>query len=434
MTPSTIADALIASGMLARERGGKQALFGAVLEAHARLDQGPPQFVCWVPGRLEVFGKHTDYGGGRTMVCAVPRGFAVAATSRTDRIVHIADAVRHEDLIVYAPDAGVTHSGWRRYAEVTIRRLARNFPGSPLGADIVIASDLPAASGMSSSSALIIAVAVALGRRGQLHQHPAWVRNIHNGLDAAGYYACIENGRTFAALEGDGGVGTHGGSEDHTAIVEGRAGHVSAFSFVPPRAIASAPVPEAWRFVIAPSGVAARKTGEARLPYNRLSAGVSRLLEIWNQHVEPAPSLAAALQSRPDAADRLRELCAGAATEDASAGWLRERLDHFVREDARIQAALAAFAAADAESIGRLAADSQYDAETLLRNQVPATSALAARARTVGAIAASSFGAGFGGAVWALAPSGEADAFAARWHPASFVMNPGPAVTVLQSR
>ena len=30
----------------------------------------------FVPGRIEVLGKHTDYAGGRSLVAAVPRGFA----------------------------------------------------------------------------------------------------------------------------------------------------------------------------------------------------------------------------------------------------------------------------------------------------------------------------------------------------------------------
>jgi galactokinase len=444
VTPAWIADALIASGMDQRERSGKQELFRDVLERHAAMGRGAPLHLWWIPGRLEVLGKHTDYAGGRTLICAVPRGFAVAASPRADAVVRVSDARRGDELTVRPADIAVSHAGWRRYAEVTVRRMARNFPGAPLGADIAIASDLPSASGMSSSSALIIAVAVALGRVAGIKHHSAWTANIHTGLDAAGYYACIENGRSFGALEGDGGVGTHGGSEDHTAIIEGRAGHVSAFSFVPARAIASARVPDEWRFVIARSGVAARKTGEARLPYNRLSAGVSRLLEMWNEHrpadagnrVSPGSrlrSLAEALRSHGASQEDLRDVCARGATADMPAEWLRARLDHFIREDARIECGLAAFASADAAAIGALAADSQYDAEALLRNQVPETSALASAARALGAMAACSFGAGFGGAVWALAQTQEADAFAQRWHPSAFVMSPGPAVTEIPS-
>jgi galactokinase len=210
---------------------------------------------------------------------------------------------------------------------------------------------------------------------------------------------------------------------------------VSAFAFVPPRAIGSARVPDSWRFVIAPSGITARKIAEARIPYNRLSAGISRLLDAWNaRSTTPAASLAAALASSPDAFEELRDLSTTAATNDAPAEWLRERLDHFVREDARIPRALTAFSAGDAAAMRALAADSQHDAETLLRNQVPETSALAAEAPRLGAIAACSFGAGFGGAVWAIAPTEDAQHFAQRWHRAAFVMMPGPAVLELPSR
>ena len=57
-----------------------------------------PQHVWWVPGRLEVFGKHTDYAGGRALVAAAPRGFAVNASARNDGIIRVIDAWRGESL------------------------------------------------------------------------------------------------------------------------------------------------------------------------------------------------------------------------------------------------------------------------------------------------------------------------------------------------
>ena len=425
VTAASIARALVDRGMDAGELVAKQALYTGVIEKHAMLRGAPPEHVFWVPGRLEVFGKHTDYAGGRTLVCPVPRGFAMIASARSDGRVRVSDAWRGEDAFVSPGDAHSRHGGWRNYVEVTVRRLARNFPGLPFGADIVIASDLPRASGMSSSSALVVGVAASLGRVANLARHPAWRMNVRNGLDAAGYYACIENGRHFGSLHGDAGVGTHGGSEDHAAIVEGRPGHVSAFAFVPPRAIGAVEVPREWRFVIAPSGVAARKTADAREPYNHLSAGASMLLEAWNREGARAVSLADALRGDDRAADRLKALADRAATADAPASWLRDRLEHFVREDARVVPALTAFAERDTAALGVLAAGSQSDAESLLRNQVPATSSLAVAARERGAFASCSFGAGFGGAVWALVDAADAEAFAARWHPDAFVMTPG---------
>jgi galactokinase len=60
-------------------------------------------------------------------------------------------------------------------------------------------------------------------------------------------------------------------------------------------------------------------------------------------------------------------------------------------------------------------ARSQRAAEELLDNQVPETMFLARAARQQGAVAASSFGAGFGGAVWALIPVDEVNGFRAAW-------------------
>ncbi|PHY02432.1 MAG: hypothetical protein CK530_06070 [Planctomycetaceae bacterium] len=34
-------------------------------------------FSLFVPGRIEVLGKHTDYCGGRSIVCAVEQGFRI---------------------------------------------------------------------------------------------------------------------------------------------------------------------------------------------------------------------------------------------------------------------------------------------------------------------------------------------------------------------
>jgi galactokinase len=278
---------------------------------------------------------------------------------------------------------------------------------------------------MSSSSALVIAVASALARLGNLQKTPAWKLNIRTTLDFAGYCACIENGGSFGALDGDAGVGTHGGSEDHSAICEGLPGRVLGFAFVPARALGAARVPDDWRFVVATS-LKAKKTGGAQQSYNRLSDEAAALLRAWNesQPGPPAISLAAALATAPDAADRLRSI----------AGPLRHRLDHFIREDARIPEAMAAFERGDAAAVGRLADASQRDAEQLLGNQTPETSALAAAARKHGAFGASNFGAGFGGAVWALVDAARAAEFAAAWHKDAFTVAPGPALTELTTK
>ena len=429
-----------------------------------------------MPGRIEVFGKHTDYGGGRSLVGPVPRGFAFVARRRDDPIVSMTDAVRGEQFSIDlgssafalppsprlrrtsrrgqappAPGGQPEATGWRRYAATTVRRLHRNFPGGVIGADIVFASDLPPSSGMSSSSALMVGLAATLVRLGDIEARPEWRAAIATPADAAGYYACIENGLSFGGLSGDAGVGTHGGSEDHVALICGRAGHVSAWRFVPIHHIADVAVPAGWTFVIASSGVAAKKTGGAREAYNRLSSLASALLDLWNSAEPQARSLHTALATSAAAPERLATLVrdrppfdqAQGRPAEPSAADLLDRLTHFLNEDARIPAAVDAIRAADRARIGALSDDSQSDAEVLLGNQVPETIALARAARTLGAFGASSFGAGFGGSVWALVETADAVDFAARWlsdyrtrFPARdtatvFVAPPGPSLTWL---
>src|SRR4051794_5517730 len=281
VTAASLARVMIDRGLPAGELEGKQALYTGVIERHAILRGAAPEFAWWVPGRLEVFGKHTDYAGGRTLVASVPRGFAVAARERDDGIVNVVDA-RNREAVTLRPPFDEAFTGWRNYVRVVVRRLARNFQDSALGADIVFSSDLPRASGMSSSSALMISVATVLVRIGALERRDEWTANIRSPIDAAGYYACIENGASFGTLQGDSGVGPHGGSEDPAAILTGQPARLSAFRFVPMRPGATCRVPDEWRFVLAPSGVPSEKTGAAKDRYNRLSLGTRTLLESWN--------------------------------------------------------------------------------------------------------------------------------------------------------
>jgi galactokinase len=149
-------------------------------------------------------------------------------------------------------------------------------------------------------------------------------------------------------------------------------------------------------------------------------------------------TLAAAVASSEDAAARLRDLVAREPE-------LADRFDQFVEESTVLVPAAADHLASGAlDAFGRVVARSQDLAERLLRNQVPETVSLARLAREQGALAASAFGAGFGGSVWALAGRAEAPAVLDRWQnayraawPAAaprsrfFLTRPGPAVITL---
>ena len=60
---------------------------------------GPVNEVSWfVPGRIEVLGKHTDYAGGRSLLAAVDRGITFTAR-RIDEPVFVGSwrKRRHSD-------------------------------------------------------------------------------------------------------------------------------------------------------------------------------------------------------------------------------------------------------------------------------------------------------------------------------------------------
>jgi galactokinase len=392
------------AGFETDDAAGRARLVLQAVQALTHLSDGPPPRWGWfVPGRIEIFGKHTDYAGGRSLLCTVPRGFAVVARPRDDQRIRVVDARwrQRTEIDLGAPPADVT--GWSKYVAVVTRRLALDFPLAPLGADIALASDLPNSAGLSSSSALVVALSTVLIRRGDLEERAEWRRALPAPQDLAGYLGAVENGLTFKSFTSAPGVGTDGGSEDHTAILLCRAGQVSAYSYLPVVHHGDADMPADWRFVVLESGIQAAKAGAARDQYNRASRGTRAILSVWHSEFGGShPHLSAALGADPAAVPAFSASLGSKRSEGFEGADLARRLAHFMAEDARVPAALEAFRRRDRAAVGNLASSSQRDAESLLGNQIPETIALVDLARESGAFAASSFGAGFGGSVWAL--------------------------------
>lgn len=412
-----------------------------------------PDILIFAPGRIEVLGKHTDYAGGRSLLCAMERGFVFAARPREDARVHVTavDSGETRELSLrYPHDA--SPGDFSAYVSTVATRLARDFPAVSKGADIAFASDLPAASGMSSSSALVIGIFLVLDAVNRLSEDVEFQGIIHSRETLGNYLGAVENGRPFGALAGDRGVGTLGGSQDQTAILCCRSGMLSQYAFCPVRAEREIEFPTDRVFVVAYSGVAAPKTAGALLRYNEASLAVERILAVWNDTQNRTDgSLGDAVASAPDASApdasaTLRACLAVYEGEDFNPDRLVARFDQFVAEAFDIIPATAdAFARGDLAAVGALVDRSQRGAEELLGNQVPETIALTRTARALGADAASAFGAGFGGSVWALVSADSAEAFADAWRaayaeqfPAAaaaaefIVTRPGPAATRLR--
>ena len=254
----------------------------------------------FVPGRIEVFGRHTDYAGGRSLVCAIDKGFFFLATSNTDGMVRMQEKVTEFEPIAFplAADLAPRKGHWANYPMTMARRMARNFAdgGALKGVDISFSSTLPVGSGMSGSSALMMMTFTALASMNGLDAMPAFRQNLQDPLDLAVYLACAENGQGFRGLKGDSGVGTFGGSEDHAAILTARPGILSLFGFSPASLQEEIAWPRGWSMVVAFSGVRAEKTREAlekdNLVSRRARSAVAKYNRFSGTHLETLRELA----------------------------------------------------------------------------------------------------------------------------------------------
>ncbi len=306
---------------------------------------------------------------------------------------------------------------WSNYPMNVIRRVVLNFGENLKGCDIVFDSDLPQASGMSSSSAFMIAIFFALSGVNDLENHPDFKNNIKSKIDFAEYLASIENGLTFKNLVGDKGVGTFGGSEDHTAILNCKDGTLSEYSYCPVEFQKDIKLPEDYTFVICSSGVQAVKTGNALKKYNMVSKLISTLVDLWNENNEQkATNLADIISNSKENLSKLKQLIEIHENKHFSRKNLHDRLNQFYYENYEIiPNAILNLQNQDVKEFGKQVEKSQELATSLLKNQVDQTVFLAKSARESGAIAASSFGAGFGGSVWAMVTKENVEDFIDSW-------------------
>lgn len=375
----------------------------------------------WVPGRLEFLGKHTDYCGGRSIVAAVDRGMCFCSSPRTDSRLRIVDAASGEvaELNV-APETLDTPLGWALYPAAVARRLAAITPGPLCGADVAFISDLPPAAGLSSSSCLIVGFFLLLAKSNGQFAGSAQGKKLHDRLALGEFLGAVESGKAWRGLSSDAGVGTHGGSQDQTAILCSSAGYLTGFDFFQGCRWGAVKLPAELTVVIAGSGVVARKTGAAMASYNHLSQQAAACLDYWRELVkQPGDCLEAMFRADPQNYPTLRtalkshenQLINGFSGMD-----LLRRVDQFEAESHRlIPAAMAAMAARRWVDLGIMVDASQEVADACLQNQVPQTRRLASTARNLGALAASAFGAGFGGAVWALVETSRVPSFLPAW-------------------
>ncbi len=178
-----------------------------------RLHGHAPAGVWSAPGRVNLIGEHTDYNDGFVLPFALPFRIAVAARARTDgmfTVTTVGDDARPQraaPVAVGALEPGRV-TGWAAYPAGVSWVLRHE--GFTSGVDLVIAGDVPAGAGLSSSHALQCATALALlGVAGTELDQPgapsrsevaAWVQRSENDfvgvptglLDQTASLCCVE--------------------------------------------------------------------------------------------------------------------------------------------------------------------------------------------------------------------------------------------------
>ena len=227
-------------------------------------------FIVRSPGRINLLGRHIDHRGGRINVVAIDDEVILIASPRDDDVIDlrncnrlfspasfsIGEQIAHLDWgdwlnCVNSPKtlAMVSNGHWENYVKAATLRLQSRFKDRPLqGLNRVANGTIPMGSGLSSSSAIVVAAAEAVVSRNSL---PVRANLL---VDLCG--------------EGEWFVGTRGGNGDHAAIKFGRRGQVAHIGFFPFEVHEFLPFFEGHRLMVCNSGISARKSEGARAEFN----------------------------------------------------------------------------------------------------------------------------------------------------------------------
>ncbi len=381
-----------------------------------------PEFFISAPGRVNLIGEHTDYNGYPVLPMSIPFTVRAAASPRSDRgvVVRNTDPDFPPREFLLERDIPPAKAGdWSNYVRAAVQRLIERYGAELGGMDVLFEGDVPSSAGLSSSSALVIASALA-------------VLSV-NGIDCD----AVELAEMMA--EGERYVGTQGGGMDQAICLLGREGKAVRIDFFPLRH-AYADFPEGCSILVAHSLIRAAKTENALVQYNRRPAECRLATAILNSVFQPGTPLRRlgdlprtdilsrfrsvgdfVEQTFPAETCSLREVSArtGESPESLTAKYLmtrggvpmpepedgfriRSRVLHVLTEAERVERSCAALGEGDAEGFGRLMNESHRSCDEWYGISTPELNALVSIMTGAGALGARLTGAGFGGCAIAL--------------------------------
>lgn len=310
------------------------------------------------PGRVNLIGDHTDYTGGLALPMAIDLGTSVTGRRGGDRVVLESDTETDPvDLPLSVADPRAIEPTWGRYVAGVVAEVqpTDGFTGR-------VTTTLPVGAGLSSSAALEVAVALALGFDG----------------DARGLALACQRAEQRASA-------VPCGIMDQLTSAAGVAGHALLLD-CGSLTVEPVPIPDDIEIVAVHSGEARRLAGSA---YAERRAACETAEEV----VGPLRAIT--------------EVTALDAIEDVE---LLRRARHVVTENQRVRAFAGALRAGDGRGAGQLMVASHaslrhdYDVSTPSLDALVAD--LSSRSDVFGARLT---GAGFGGCVVALCRPGALD-------------------------
>ena len=314
-------------------------------------------------GRVNLIGEHTDYNDGYVMPVPLDMHVWVAGRRREDSLVRVyaADYGEWAEFDLRAMEYDVEHL-WVNYPQGIAWALAKD-GHELLGADLVISGDVPIGAGLSSSAALEVASIRMFGELSGLQLDP------------------VEVAYTGKRAEND-FVGVQSGIMDQFVASLG----------VPGKALFIDCRTDEYRRIPLPSGVqvivvdTTVKRELASSAYNERRAQCEEGVRLLSESLKGVRAL------RDVSIEDLERL--GASLPDL----ILRRSRHVVEENARVQDAVKALEAGDADKLGVLMDASHESLRTDYEVSSDELDALVDAAHEIpGTLGARMTGAGFGG-------------------------------------
>ena len=342
------------------------------------------------PGRVNLIGEHTDYNGLPVLPMTLDRDLRIDFRALDEPIVRLAAEPQEFEPFMFRLDRPIVSGpagDWSNYVRGAARGLLGHGVVLDRGIEGIVSGNVPIAAGLSSSSALVVAAALALLKANDTRMPR---------LELAALMAKAER---FAGLEG--------GGMDQAVCLHGAKGVAVRIDFEPLR-VAPVPMPRGWRWVVASSLVRAEKTGTAREAYNARTRECREALRAVALAL-PDPGTGRKEADGAVSATSYDLLCDTYGVEEllkhgrgVLGPVLFRRFRHVVTEGRRVALAQQAMEQARIADFGQLMALSHESLRDDYEVSTPELDKIASLAMEAGAAGARLTGAGFGGCAVAL--------------------------------